>query len=149
MIGRGTDRDEQVGASGYVERLAVRSYGEGERLMSDWNGCSPRVGGHPDRGHGIATRVEDVERPAIGRDRHVEGLVAHWDCGTGRVGGCADGRHGVVALVGDVSRFAIRGDDDGDGSIAYPIYPVSFPMGSVTLHPADFETIRLSTVWPQ
>jgi hypothetical protein len=33
MVARGTDRGEQVGASGHVERFAVRSDGEGERLM--------------------------------------------------------------------------------------------------------------------
>jgi hypothetical protein len=61
MVGRGTDWDEQIGASGHVERLAVRSDGEGKRLMRDRNGGARRVGGHPDRCHGVATRVEDVE----------------------------------------------------------------------------------------
>src|SRR6516165_4076831 len=81
MVGRGTDRGEQVGASGHVERFAVRSDGKGERLMRDRNGCARRVGGHPDRCHAVRTRVEDIERPSVGCDDDIEGLVAHWDCG--------------------------------------------------------------------
>ena len=47
--------------------------------MRGRNGSARRVGGHPDRRHCVATRVEDVERPFIGCDGHIEGLVAHWD----------------------------------------------------------------------
>jgi hypothetical protein len=53
MIGRGTNRSKQVGASGHVEPFAVRSDGEGERLMRDRNGGARRVGSHPDRCHGV------------------------------------------------------------------------------------------------
>jgi hypothetical protein len=81
-------------------------------------GGACRIGGHPDRCHGVATRVEDVERPSVGCDDHVEGLVAYWDGGQDCVGPDVDRSHGVVALVGDVSRLAIRSDDDGDGLIA-------------------------------
>ena len=42
MVGRGTDRGEQVGASGHVERFAVRSDGKGERLMRHRNECARR-----------------------------------------------------------------------------------------------------------
>jgi len=73
MIGRGTDRDEQVGASRHVERFAVRSDSEDERLMRDRNRNARRVGGYLDRC--VAARVEDVECPSVGRDGHVEGLV--------------------------------------------------------------------------
>jgi len=64
--------------------------------MRGRNGSARRVGGHPDRRHCVATRVEDVERPFIGCDGHIEGLVAHRNRREGRVGGGADGRDGVA-----------------------------------------------------
>jgi len=81
MVSRATNREEQVATSGYVERLAVRSNGQRERLMRNRNGYPRRISGDPDRCHGVITRVEDVERPSVRRDGHIEGLVAHWDCG--------------------------------------------------------------------
>jgi hypothetical protein len=118
MIRRGTDWGEQIGASGHVKRSTIRSNGKGERLMRDRNGSTRRAGRYPDRGYGVSPRVEDVECPSVGRDRHVEGLVAHRDWRKRGVGSGADRRHGVIVLVGDVSHLSIRGYDDGNGSIA-------------------------------
>jgi hypothetical protein len=90
MIGRGTDRGKQVGTSGHVERLAVRSNSERERRMRHWNRSARRVGGYPDRCHRVAARVEDVECPSVGCDGHVKRLVPHRDWGERAVGGDAD-----------------------------------------------------------
>ena len=112
MVGRDADWDEQIWACGHVERLAVWCDGEGESLRRDRNGGARRVCGHTDRRHGVAARVEDIERPSVRRDGHVEGLVAHWDCGQGCVARGADWRHGVVVSVGDIRHLPVWGDDD-------------------------------------